>query len=205
MVEESPGAGEPVDHLAGSRELVVEQHASLGDAGIRREHGDVDVGLEEHAPQVLGEVVDGHAVDAVPPARREVAVHLQRRLLERQVVGAAGDVVRLHVDEEVVAAERGLRGVDVECSLRRHAVVLVAELGVEREQSRGGTDPARGVQRLRPRQRRRAGLHLLGDTRADTPVAGGEGERRVLVGAAALEQDRERRGFGHDLSPSTDR
>ncbi len=205
VVEETPGPGEPVDHLAGSRELVVEQHAPLGNPGIRREHGDVDVGLQEHAPQVLGEVVDGHAVDAVPPGRREVAVHLQRRLLERLVVGAAGDVVRLHVDEEVVAAERGLRGVGIECGLRWHAVVLVTELGVEGEQAGRGTDPARGVQRLRPRQRRRSGLHLLGDTRPDPPIAGGEGDRRVLVGAAALQQDRERRGFGHQLIPSTGR
>ena len=109
-------------------ELVVEQHAPLGDAGIRREHGDVDVGLEEHAAQVLGEVVGGHAVDAVPPVRREVAVHLHRRCLERHVVGARRDVVRLHVDEELVATERGLRGVGVERGVGRHAVVLVAEL-----------------------------------------------------------------------------
>ena len=114
--------------------------------------------------------------------------------------------MRLHVDEQVVAAERGLRRVGVERSLGRHAVVLVAELGVECEEPGGGTDAARGVQRLRPRQRRRSGLHLLGDTRADALIAGGEGERGVLVGAAALEQDGERRGFGHGpLIPSTDR
>ena len=67
VVEEPSGSLEPIEQLACSGELVVEQHAPFAHARIRREDGDVDVGLEEHAPQVLGEVVLDHAVDAVPP------------------------------------------------------------------------------------------------------------------------------------------
>ena len=102
--------------------------------------------------------------------------------------------MRLHVDEQLVAAERRLRGVDVERGFGRHTVVLVAELGVEGEQSGGGADPARRVERLRSRERSRSGSDLFGDVRADTAITFGERKRRVLVGAPPLEQDRERRG-----------
>ena len=56
------------------------------------------------------------------------------------VSGRAGHVVGLHVDEELLAAERGVGGVAVERGLGRKAVVLVAELRVERQQPRGRTD-----------------------------------------------------------------
>ena len=79
--------------------------------------------------------------------------------------------MRLHVDQQMVTAQRGLGGVRIERRLGRDPVVLVAVLGVQGEEPGRGTEPARRVQRRRALQRRGPGVDLFGDTGTDPQVA----------------------------------
>ena len=157
-------------------------------AGRCSDHRERRLALDEHATQVLGEGVGGHAVEAVPPVGGEPPVEPQQPFLGGVQARPLRHPVRLDVDHRTVRRERLIgRGV-VDGGLGRDLEVGAARGLVQREQSRCGAPPTGGVGHdRRARAARRLGAEHSAERRRPLLESRASGWR-VLVGRQGLEE-----------------
>ena len=105
VVEQSALGAESFEQQAGRRHFLVEQHALVGQARGRTQHGHGRLALGEYAPKVLGEVQQLALAESAPPIRAVQRVHLPDQPPTALACLAFGDVVSLDVDDEFVAAQ----------------------------------------------------------------------------------------------------
>jgi hypothetical protein len=105
MIEHAVLRTESLEEKTGAGHFIVEKHALIGEPWCRTQYGHSRVALEVDAAQVFDEVENLNLGEPFPPVRaiewikrpNQISVPLARR--------PASEVVRLHVDNKLVAAE----------------------------------------------------------------------------------------------------